>query len=259
MHVVRLQRLLLGAATLAVSSCSCIARGTRIRTPRGERPIEELSVGDAVICVAPDTGALVSATLSATRMATRECIALGFGEGELIATSDHPLYCPTTREWAPAGDWVLGKRTHLLGAGGEEVAPIAVARSTIFAGVRDVFDLSVEHRLHNFVANGVLVHNKKYAPMCTAETVTLRAETSCGAAADLIVTSRTGCALDVAGGTGSGLPSTGHTSSRILAGFSLTDFGDGGTVTLNCNATPKDGGVLSIACTSGCSGTLTPR
>ena len=255
----RMQRLLVGAATLAVSSCSCIARGTRIRTPRGERMIEELTVGDSVVCVALSTGALVAANLLATRMATRECIALGFGEGQLIATSDHPLYCPMTREWAPAGDWALGQRTHLLRVTREGVAPIAVERSSIFAGVRDVFDLSVDHPFHNFVANGVLVHNKKYSRVCTAETVTLRAETTCGAAADLILTSTTHCALVVAGGASSGLPSSGHTGSPILRGFSLTDFGDDGGVTLNCNATPAGGTVLDIACTSGCSGTLTPK
>ena len=35
------------------------------------------------------------------------CVALQFAEGGLIATSDHPLYCPETRTWAPAGDWAL--------------------------------------------------------------------------------------------------------------------------------------------------------
>lgn len=35
-----------------------------------------------------------------------------------------------------------------------------------FAGVFDVFDLTVDHPLHNFVANGVLVHNKEGFPVC---------------------------------------------------------------------------------------------
>lgn len=83
---------MLGA--LACGPIACIARGARIRTPSGLRLIEEIGEGDEVYCVEPDTGRLVAARVSATRSARRECVSLGFGAGELIATSDHPICCP---------------------------------------------------------------------------------------------------------------------------------------------------------------------
>ncbi len=106
--------------------------------------------------------------ITATKSAKRECVALQFAEGGLIVTSDHPLYCPETRTWAPAGDWALKKRTQLLRITEERVESIAVREVSTFSGVHEVFDLTVEHELHNFVANGILVHNKSPPPVtCT--------------------------------------------------------------------------------------------
>ena len=36
-----------------------------------------------------------------------------------------------------------------------------------FAGVPEVFDLTVDHPLHNFIANGVLVHKKEPIETCS--------------------------------------------------------------------------------------------
>lgn len=158
-----MKRLLAGASLLGALACgptACVARGTRVRTPRGLRLIEEIGVGDEVFCVEPDTGQLVVARVSAARSAHRECVSLGFGENELIATSDHPIYCPDTRQWAPAGEWALGKRSWLLQVSGDDVTPVKLDRTSTFCGIHEVFDLTVDHPLHNFVANDVLVHNK---------------------------------------------------------------------------------------------------
>lgn len=146
-----MKRLLLAAA---LSSCGCVARGSRVRVPRGEQLIEDLAVGDEIICVDPDTGEEATGRLAAVRSLHRECVRLN----DLTLTSDHPVYCPVTREWAPAGDWALGKRTVLHG--------VELSRVEVYAGVHEVFDLTVDHPLHNFVANGVLVHNKSQSTAC---------------------------------------------------------------------------------------------
>lgn len=152
------------AASLAMASCgptvSCVARGARVRTPGGLQRIEELAVGDEVSCFDPDSGEWAAGRLSAIQSARRETHRLSFEGGELTVTSDHPLFCPRTRAWAPAGDWVLGKRTTLLHAAPGEPARIVVVEAASFAGVAEVFDLTVDHPLHTFVAEGVLVHNK---------------------------------------------------------------------------------------------------
>jgi hypothetical protein len=164
-------------ASLLGASCggSCVARGARVRTPRGERNIEDLSVGDDLVAVDPSSGELVATRLAAVVTADRECVRLG-GEGwSLVCTSDHPLYDPQTKSWAPAGDWVLGARGDVLRVLEDgSVQSARVHESQAFFAMRDVFDLTVEHPLHNFVADSVLVHNKAPArPQCTVPPSTL--------------------------------------------------------------------------------------
>ena len=134
----------------------CVARGAKVKTPRGLRNIEDLAVGDEVIVVDPDTLELHVSALTARRSAKRECGRLHFNSGSLTVTSAHPLYDPRARLWAPAGDWLLGVRGEFLG----EHGPVRVTRAERFVGVEEVFDLTVAHALHTFVADGVVVHNK---------------------------------------------------------------------------------------------------
>jgi hypothetical protein len=157
-----MKKLLLGAA-LSFAACippGCIARGARVRTPRGSRPIEDLEVGDEVLCVDPELDVTHVTRITWRRVVQRECLTLSFDGGALQCTSDHPLYCPTSKGWHPAGDWALGKRTSLLQVTAEGQRVVEVTSVSTFSGVHDVFDLTVEHPLHNFVADGVLVHNK---------------------------------------------------------------------------------------------------
>jgi hypothetical protein len=170
-----MKRTLLGAAAAASLSLgclpmtSCIARGMRVRTPGGLRPIEVLCEGDEVCCVDPASGELVTAKVVATRRATRECVRLEFSGGALLLTSDHPLYSPEDGAWAPAGDWVLEKRTRLLVVReGGRVEVAQVTSSSSYAGVHEVFDLTVDHALNDFVAEGVVVHNKSEPPRCAS-------------------------------------------------------------------------------------------
>jgi hypothetical protein len=177
--------LLAAAAALSLAGCGCIAAGSTVLTPRGRRRIESLQPGDEVICLDPATGERVTSLVATTRSLTRETLRLS-GEGwSLRCTSDHPLYDPSTREWAPAGDWVLGKRSALLLVTDEPTAPrqIAVDARALDAGLAEVFDISVAHELHNFIAEGILVHNKSpIIPSCTfpdAGTVASGASCTC--------------------------------------------------------------------------------
>lgn len=150
-------------AVTALSGCllTCVARGTWVRTPRGRRRIETLGVGDEVCAVDPERGTLVTTTIVEVRSSRRECVQLTAGEVALTLTSDHPVFCPRSKQWAPAGDWALGRRTDLLCVrddGGLEVRE--VREVNLVAGLHDVFDITVASPLHDFVANGVVVHNK---------------------------------------------------------------------------------------------------
>ncbi len=149
-------------STACGSATECVARGALVNTPKGRRRIEEFSLGDEVTAIDPASGERVTAVLVGIRRATRECITLA-GEGfSLTCTTDHPLYDPSSGQWGPAGDWALGARSALLFVP-EEGAPHAVQVTSRSSQVRlsEVFDLTVDHVLHNFVADGVLVHNKR--------------------------------------------------------------------------------------------------
>lgn len=205
-----MNKTVLAAAALALTACGglfCIARGALVSTPRGKRRIEDLVVGDLVWCIDPESGERVEAPLVQVRSAKREIMRIE-GEGfSLRCTTDHPLYDPVAKEWSAAGDWVLGKRTALLRVeDGARPSVVQVSTRLVSDGLADVFDLSVDHPLHNFVADGVLVHNK--SPPRMART----------------------CA------------NANGVSERE---FSSCSFPDGGTGLTQCN-TVEDGGVIVL-------------
>ena len=148
----------------------CVARGARVRTPRGERPIEDLAAGDEVFAVDPDSGELVATRLTAVVTAQRESVRLAGDGWALVCTSDHPLYDPLAKTWADAGDFVLGRRTEVLRVldDGRAVRSVVSEREA-FQGVHEVFDLTVEHSLHDFVAQSVVVHNKSLPRSCSLD------------------------------------------------------------------------------------------
>ena len=93
---------------------SCVAEGTRVLTPEGPRPIESLKVGDLIYSVDEETGEKHSSAIIKIQSATREVGRLHFKGTSLTLTSDHPVYDPTERRYAPAGDWLLGHRARLM-------------------------------------------------------------------------------------------------------------------------------------------------
>jgi hypothetical protein len=152
----------LGSLSLTACNLYCIARGTLVSTPRGKRPIEDLIAQDTVWCIDPQTGEQVASPITAVVRATREVMRLSGENFVLTCTTDHPLYDPEAKSWSPAGDWVLGSRTALLLVPGDG-APTRVVKvltREVSAGISEVFDVTVAHELHNFVAGDVLVHNK---------------------------------------------------------------------------------------------------
>jgi hypothetical protein len=167
-----MKSLLAGVSLLGTLGCGpvyCVARGAKVRVPGGTRPIEELVDGDVVLCVEPESGKSTAATIFAVRQSRRECVRLLVDGTALTVTSDHPVYCPVTKSWADAGDWAVGKRTQLLRVQEGRVESVKVTGVSTDAGVFDVFDITVDHPLHNFVADGILVHNKQPYLECPKE------------------------------------------------------------------------------------------
>lgn len=162
------------SSVAGLSSCedSCIAADTLVDTPDGPRALGALAVGDRVRSVDPVTGDATAARVVAVRRAVRETIALSTGDGHrLVCTTDHPLYDPDARAWAPAGDWALGLRASLLAADRERPRAVRVTAVEPFAGAREVVDITTDDEPHAFVAAGLVVHNKsRAAPASCAAT-----------------------------------------------------------------------------------------
>lgn len=158
-------------ALLAPAGC-CVAADTRVRTPRGEVAVGALIVGDVVESVDVATGRAVTGTVVRVRRSLRECLALRWRGGELVCTPDHPLYSPEHGDYRPASSWITGDARLLLARTGDALAPVEVASREVFAGTRAVVDISLAAEPRNFVAAGVVVHNKSIALDIDTETVT---------------------------------------------------------------------------------------
>lgn len=134
----------------------CVVEGELVSTPSGERRIEELKAGDAILCESgPGT---VVATCAGTATSYLE---LEIGGRALRVTAAHPI--ATERGWVEAGALSVGDALRTRSG----VAPITAIR-TREASVR-VFDLEVEPS-PSFFASGVLVHNKS-SPQRNAATL----------------------------------------------------------------------------------------
>lgn len=153
----------LGTALVGAPAC-CVCASTLVRTPSGTRRLGELRLGDEVLSLALESGEWVPARIVGLRTARRECLRIHCASAELVCTPDHPIYSPESGEYEPASRWADGVRRSVLCAA-EAAAAEAVVRVEAFVGVREVVDLTVDSPQHNFVAGGLLVHNKSYYTM----------------------------------------------------------------------------------------------
>ena len=156
----------IGIASVGCDSVitSCVAKGSWILTPKGLKRVEDLKVGDLVISINEETYETESSPILEIQSAQREVGQFVYGSNTLSLTSDHPIYDPLTREYAPAGDWFLGKRTTLALWKEDALHPLEISEVQSYHSVKHVFDFTVESSFHNFIANDILVHNKSPKP-----------------------------------------------------------------------------------------------
>ena len=143
---------------------TCFGAGTLISTPSGDRPIERLSIGDAVWAFDTQAGVRVQSTVSAVHQHDDQALgALTLADGRALrVTPNHPIYLPERDAYLPAGE--LTGSESLLQLNGDGAVTLAVVD-----GFEDgvdrarVYNLTVEGT-HNYFAGGVLVHNKEPPP-----------------------------------------------------------------------------------------------
>jgi hypothetical protein len=140
---------------------ACVAEGTLIATPRGPRPVESLRAGDQVWArgVANATG---TATVRAVGVsfARRTLLIELEGDQALEVTPEHPVMAGG--RWRRAGSLRPGDPVSLESGEGR------VARVSGDGGPATVYDLTVQPH-GTFIANGVVVHNKRFPLRPTAD------------------------------------------------------------------------------------------
>lgn len=147
----------------------CVYGYTKIMTPDGEVPIVDLcSRGTADIMAMDENGSFVVTPATDIRL-TRRCaktVTVETTGEELKCTPDHMVWL-VDKGWTEAARLVQGDM--IASFAGEPVEVISV---TDDPGTEDVYDMFVPG-YHNFVANGMVVHNCGEQPLLPYESCNL--------------------------------------------------------------------------------------
>ena len=133
----------------------CFAAGTKVMTKDGEKPIEEIKVGDKILSKNEDTGEIkYKSVVRLFKRVVNETYTLKIGKEEIITTDEHPF-------WVKGKGWVEAKYLKigdiLTTYNGKE---IPVNDIVINKEHRIVYNFEVADFHSYFVSNlGVWVHN----------------------------------------------------------------------------------------------------
>jgi len=136
----------------------CVVKGTMIATPTEERPIESIVVGDKVLSMSPHGNVEQGYVTKVRQHKAMTCLCITLDNGSCIrVTHLHPI--ATRTGWTKASRLTIGQEVQV------EKGWTMIAMIRTEWGLVDVYDISVSPYA-NFIADGVIVHNKSYvAPL----------------------------------------------------------------------------------------------
>ncbi|AAY90835.1 filamentous hemagglutinin family protein, intein-containing [Pseudomonas protegens Pf-5] len=157
-------------AKLAGYKPCCFAAGTMVATPKGERAIETLKIGDVVWSKPEQGGEPFAAAITATHVRTDQPIyRLGLRKDSVdgVASSEtlevtpgHPFYVPARKGFVPLIELQPGDRLQSLGDGAGESSSITVGSVELLQPQGRTYNLTVDIG-HTFYVGklGTWVHN----------------------------------------------------------------------------------------------------
>lgn len=144
----------------------CFVAGTPVATPEGERPIEELRLGDEVLAWDLTRGELITTTVTDLQCHegedAREVLELHGEHGSVTVTPEHRFF--DGFEWTTAAqlaNTIHLKLKQLVPEGYEAEWQTVSLHSRKLNGKHDVYNIHVAHPDHNYIAAGHIVHNVK--------------------------------------------------------------------------------------------------
>ena len=145
-------------------SPTCFTGETLILTPDGYQRIDHLTVGDAVLSYDHATGEFVEspvATLFSKEVAGYLLVTLANGK-EIRVTESHPFYDPHTDTYRAINSFHPGDM--LAQASPDGLSDVRIVSIEPVNEPVAVYNLHVANENHNYLAAGVLVHNKTPTP-----------------------------------------------------------------------------------------------
>lgn len=141
-------------------SVVCFRGGTPILTPSGSVAIETLDVGDAVICVDPNTGSESTAKVRSNRAVTADeyLVIRTVGGRHVEVTRHHPFWNVEQSEFREIGEFAPGDGLLVRSDDGLRVDRIQTVDAIRHQAA--VYDLEIDSEPHTFVASDIVVHNK---------------------------------------------------------------------------------------------------
>jgi hypothetical protein len=133
----------------------CLVLGTGVRTPTGDIEVERLRPADFLVSPDRGRGVPIVSVLRDVRT-SRQTVCVELDDGPRLSPAQPVLLADGS--WLSAGDVVAGMRLAMADGTSRRVGS---ARRSV--GHFAMYDLTVDHEPHTFVADGVICHNKSPA------------------------------------------------------------------------------------------------
>jgi hypothetical protein len=157
---------------------SCFTGETLILVPNGTQRIDRLAAGHTVLSYDHASGRYVESRIVSlfSRIANGYLIVVLSDGSTIRVTEEHPFYDPVTDSYKAIKHFHAGDVLALASADG--LSDVGIISVTAVPEPVTVYNMQVDNENHNYVAAGVLVHNKTVTSTSTPTNTPTRTNTA---------------------------------------------------------------------------------